>query len=134
MRTTKPNNFRLWLDALRSETYKQGAGMLCNADSEYCCLGVACDVAMKNGVGVIVSYDRDGAARYNESGLFLPEAVADWLGLKDDKASHNPHVNYSEEFSDVGLSYLNDELMLEFGKIADILEREFLSAAVPAGS
>ena len=34
-----------WLQALRSGKYKQGKNRLCSVDGEYCCLGVAGEVA-----------------------------------------------------------------------------------------
>jgi hypothetical protein len=39
-----------WLAALRSGEYQQGKGQL-NCDNTYCCLGVACDIAVKEGMG-----------------------------------------------------------------------------------
>lgn len=35
---------RKWVDALRSGKYRQGVGVLKNANEEYCCLGVLCDI------------------------------------------------------------------------------------------
>lgn len=35
----------LWVAALRSGKYKQGRTTLKNRDSEFCCLGVLCDIS-----------------------------------------------------------------------------------------
>jgi len=44
---------RLWLEALRSDEYKQGTDTLCTPTVDgdrHCCLGVACEVAVKAGI------------------------------------------------------------------------------------
>lgn len=44
---------RLWVKALRSGEYKQGYGYLHykrGGKDKFCCLGVLCDLAVKNGV------------------------------------------------------------------------------------
>ena len=38
----------LWVKALESGEYKQGHQLL-NKDNEFCCLGVLCDLAAKDG-------------------------------------------------------------------------------------
>src|SRR4051812_34484552 len=39
----------IWVKALRSGEYKQTKGALHTADGAFCCLGVACDLALKAG-------------------------------------------------------------------------------------
>ena len=43
-----PRIKKLWVKALRSGKYKQGRNALCHA-GRYCCLGVLCDIAVKQG-------------------------------------------------------------------------------------
>src|SRR2546428_66571 len=47
-------NAQKWVDALLSGKYKQTEGVLCSVSDKgklsFCCLGVACEVAIANGV------------------------------------------------------------------------------------
>lgn len=80
------DNAKLWVTALRSGLYTQTEGRLRNDDA-YCCLGVACNVYHEaTGRGYWDGEDMDGYLIFNvsdtdASGISLPEAVADWLGL-----------------------------------------------------
>jgi hypothetical protein len=66
----------MWVEALRSNDYLQGRGAL-NRNGLFCCLGVLCDVALKNGIdlpvdrnGDVVSYDgHSGGASFEGNGL-----------------------------------------------------------------
>src|SRR5688572_1809194 len=83
---------RLWVDALRSGDYVQGRGNLhLSSEDSYCCLGVACDVALKNEVIAVAPWDESLIAAeddhaeanhdyYYENGVLTPE-VQEWLGL-----------------------------------------------------
>lgn len=99
-----PNKERLalWADALDSGRYQQVEGYLRKGDS-YCCLGVACEVAIENGLEVNVApvTDIDGAMQkdkdmviycYNDNSEHLPDAVADWYGI-----SANPELQFLNE-------------------------------------
>lgn len=118
---------RLWVDALRSGQYVQGTGGLkleTPEGAQYCCLGVACDVAIKDGVKV--NQRAIGARSYiefNETSGFLPEAVMAWLGTDTD----SPMVlcRNDSDFEQT-LTYLNDTEGWGFGEIADAIERTFL--------
>lgn len=130
-------NMRKWVDALRSGEFQQGSGRL-SVDGTYCCLGVACEVAIREGVPV--EKTRVGASgqykkvyRYDETALFLPVAVQDWLGL----SSVEPTVLYDCTDDDCTPSddgthsvvSLNDSEMQPFEVIADALERTYLKPA-----
>ena len=39
-----------WIDALESGEYQQGRGKLRTKDNKFCCLGVLCDLAVKEGI------------------------------------------------------------------------------------
>ena len=47
MKHTPKEARQLWIDALRSGDYEQTRETLCE-DGRYCCLGVACEVAIQN--------------------------------------------------------------------------------------
>lgn len=77
----------LWVEALESGEYPQGARRL-NRGGEFCCLGVGCDVAIKNGVQVRVGAESStGATVYDNATCLLPSSVRDWLGLADHRGS-----------------------------------------------
>lgn len=123
--TCNKENMRLWVDALRSGEYEQGYGALLN-DGKYCCLGVACEVAILNGVELakepVDSEYRPGRYAFGkETSLFLPGKVQEWLGID----SQEPGV-----FNTVGIAesviHLNDSQKKDFSYIADALERTFL--------
>ena len=124
---------RLWVDALRSGDYGQTTGVLCNG-KDYCCLGVACEVAIKDGVDVLrtpkagecgvsgcgtcasVSYDGEGAV--------LPSSVCQWLGI----SALNPTLKAPGECGVTATaSTANDTHKWSFAQIADAIENTFLT-------
>jgi len=121
----------LWLDALRSGEYEQGVGIL-NESGRFCCLGVLCDVAVKQGLEIDVAQHGDDDpsingkpyTSYDNEGVFLPDAVREWadLGTSDGYIGH-PVVVTGTVTNDV-LTALNDS-GVPFSKIADIIEEEF---------
>lgn len=98
---------RLWVEALRSEKYKQGQGVLRSTDDRYCCLGVLCDLA---GVEWRVDYCR----RYRAGDMFsvAPRQAMDFVGLADNAAIFGGGDALSSQ-NDRGIS---------FDKIADVIE------------
>lgn len=78
-----PNALK-WVEALESGNYKQGTGRLCRIDLDknkrFYCLGVACDLAIENGLIVSATDGRDCVVYDGESD-YLPAKVAKWLGL-----------------------------------------------------
>jgi hypothetical protein len=87
-KTVKLNkNATAWVKALRSGKYKQTIGQLTEVNPEtgeivgHCCLGVACELALKAGVP-LKTETQNYYVRYNkESSLILPTMVQKWLGL-----------------------------------------------------
>lgn len=127
----KPNkkNIQLWVDALRSGKYRQGAGKLkkFNPKSKhyhYCCLGVACDVAIKNGLNLDTytnkTVNNDRYVSFEGGASFLGFSMMKWLGLY----FIDPVVPY--EGQHIGLSTLNDNYLLKFKQLADLIEKEYL--------
>ena len=114
---------RAWVEALRSGDYEQTSGTLkaehyergtVNKIVAHCCLGVACDLTVKDGVG---EWDDDhcfnvpGERRHYGG---LPEAVMEYYGIKSEPQVSMPNGGT--------LTYLNDRGMT-FDQIADIIER-----------
>jgi hypothetical protein len=133
----------LWVEALRSGEIEQTTGHLGDSAGR-CCLGVLCDLAVREGaipapiyhedndlfywVGDLEALEEEGdwdIERNSEYGL-LPHSVMYWAGLD----SVNPHVAVPEdgepddsEFTEsIGLSDLNDDRDWTFGMIADVIE------------
>lgn len=132
-----------WVEALRSGEYSQGKGALRaqSADS-YCCLGVLCDLAVKDGAAGWVPYDQHSyLAVYHPSQdevyttlsrqdyLVLPQAIADWAGLRGVSPEISTDAVDDERLTDidwdgtdfVGLTNLNDG-GFTFEQIADLIE------------
>lgn len=94
-----------WVAALRSDEYKQGTGRL-RGVAGFCCLGVACDLAVKEGI--------IGGYVGNDSDLENYPAVQGALGLR----------GLCGCYGGMSLVELNDHLNLPFEEIADIIESE----------
>lgn len=106
-------NQQKWVDALRSGEYNQTTGTL-QDDYGYCCLGVACKVALDNGVNV--NTDEDNG---NISGDELSDQkdVKSWLGLYDNQG------RFETTPKQLYLTTLNDIEGLDFNEIADYIEK-----------
>lgn len=124
-------NIVKWVADLRSGQFPQTQGHLRTKDG-FCCLGVACETAITNGVPVQRTFpELDDEKTYfydGESGT-LPDDVAEWLGF----GTSNPE--FTIHYKDVmGLGYhdlvclteLNDLAALTFDQIADVIEYFFL--------
>jgi len=72
-----------WVDALESGEYTQGKEYL-NYHQRFCCLGVLCELALKE--GILLEEDKilseSGNCRYEGNGAFLPRKVQHWLGAE----------------------------------------------------
>lgn len=78
----------LWIAALRSGDWEQGQGQLSTMEGEYCCLGVATELCMKElGSDKIMKEIKGGYVKYKDittregSTLFLLPIVQRWLGI-----------------------------------------------------
>lgn len=107
-------NAKKWIEELRSGKWKQHKGALTNEDrNAFCCLGVACELAVAE--GVIPASEKGESGYYH--GLHvacLPDDVRDWLGLAD---------NEGKCLDGRTLSGHNDGGM-SFNEIAGIIESE----------
>lgn len=110
-----------WIAALRSGNYKQGTGRLYEIVCKtYCCLGVACDIAIKEGVNVRRNFKNGriyGGLLDNWVYQFVPN-VAPRFGEYTIKVIHNGR--------ETSLSHLNDNDGLSFSEIADLIEQQLL--------
>lgn len=122
-----PDVKKLWLEALRSGEYEQGVGRLMKFDPDgntnYCCLGVLCDIAVQNNVTSAPDYsDEDGCMVFDREMDFLPPSIADWAGIDQDPEVDNPF----EEFdSRTKIAQLNDSYGWSFSDLANIIEDQF---------
>jgi hypothetical protein len=124
---------RKWVEALRSGKYQQTTGRLADRNG-FCCLGVACEVAIENGLRLRKkeSGDSVGTVEYNDCAGELPDEVADWLGLytegDDEEAFHHltdPPLHTADHPKHSAVSW-NDEENATFSQIADLIESAYL--------
>lgn len=135
-----------WVAALRSGEYKQANGVLRDEWGGFCCLGVLCDLADKEGLPLRVyppepdvdwsavragdvPEPKNGSAAawiYDENEELPPESVVEWAGLPTD----NPTVDAPEDANafignngKTTLADLNDH-GFSFSAIADIIEAQ----------
>lgn len=123
---------RLWVQALRDPNLVQGFGCLAQRQTEdepwqQCCLDVACQVAIANGLRLIQKTSevrtRGHMRTYTAtnhpndfSSVLLPFAVLEWYELSGETGVSLDGVTAAE---------LNDERMMTFVQIADIIETHF---------
>jgi len=103
-----------WVDALRSGKFVQGTGSLqsfVGKDAEYCCLGVACKVAEESDIPIV--YD-SGTELYGGD-LSAQPNVRSWFGFVGDNGK-------TSESIDRDLTFLNDDVGMNFSKIANYIE------------
>lgn len=124
----------LWTEALRSGDYEQATGRLLKTDSGsgdtigHCCLGVLCEIAIKQGVKVEKSEPRRyvdevdgetftsfGGVTFDDRDDLLPESVKQWAGMKSADGTL-PHEGYEDtlaELNDAGKSFLSIARIIE---------------------
>lgn len=120
---------KLWVAGLRSGKYEQCRGSLevvKGGKVSHCCLGVACRVALENGVEMSVvegNYRRSDGMGTSFDGQVgtLPTPVARWLGLSLG-AVMIPYAKYKR----LSLVQLNDVSESPFSEIATVIEEEFI--------
>lgn len=101
---------KLWIKALRSGKYKQGRGHLKSNEegvSYYCCLGVLCELALKD--GVLTDYEG------NDS--YPSPVVDDWADFEPKRDRLGPRRDSPRAVE------LNDVKKASFAQIADRIER-----------
>lgn len=149
------NNAEKWIRALRSGDYEQDTSTLHGyyrpdatkpGKDRFCCLGVACDLyqvevgdldrSMPSG-----TIGSDTTVTYNDESSYLPEQVAEWLGLSntDGKFTGEPqslddifNPEHTLLVEATSLVDLNDN-GASFAEIASVIEREELSLFYEGG-
>jgi hypothetical protein len=132
----KKDRLGLLTAALRSGDYMQGQGALHRIITrhgtekhEWCCLGVACDVAGKAGLALARTIDGNDES-FDGEDSYLPREVADWYGF----SSTNPGLltpagcQDASEVNDEGY-YLDEDdthVSADFGMIAQFFEDTYL--------
>lgn len=110
-----------WVAALRSGKYAQSKQRL-KTKYGYCCLGVLCDLAVKEGIckenpGEDIA---DEEISFDERTSILPQSVLNWANID----SINPHVKLESRIYPITLAECNDSLDLDFNEIANIIEKQ----------
>jgi hypothetical protein len=126
----------LLVTALRSKEYKQGVGRLCTVEAsrkKWCCLGVATDVAEKNGVKLrhrVINHPGEPCRiAFDDEMFVLPEKVRKWYGFD----SSNPLLKVKSRLEHYSATACNDgghdEITgkgMTFEQIADLFETRYL--------
>jgi hypothetical protein len=102
-----------WLNALRSGEYQQTQERLRKEDG-FCCLGVLCDLYIKEN-NVEWQHNEVDGYLYEKNSTVLPLSVIEWAGVED----HNPNINNRTET----LARLNDKGST-FEQIANLIEEQ----------
>jgi|SRR5688572_18258861 len=137
-----PERVALLVAALRSGDYEQVQGRLAVTVAtkdgveqwKYCCLGVACEVAIANGVEVPVAMLQNPGApfvlrSYDNGIVSLPRQVGDWFGFSSDDPMIDVNVDSDPSFPlrNVSATHANDSIGLSFAQIADAFERTYIT-------
>lgn len=119
-----------WVHALRGGNYKQGKNCLLTEHGSYCCLGVLCDLYLKEtGEQVTWELSKDCLGYEMKIATFLgyttilPETIREWAGLNE----QSPSVTYTDLDGQSGyymLSNLNDEYDASFDELAELIEEQ----------
>lgn len=110
-----------WVAALRSGEFSQGTLAL-NRNGQYCCLGVLCELAAREGVVEKKEYGSGfGWSAYDGDTTSPTETVLKWAGLPT-TGQYPTEV----ELGGTTAMTLNDEDRRSFAEIADVIENEYL--------
>lgn len=126
----KPEIKAEWLAALRGGEYEQGQGLLRRdnhlkkGQSQYCCLGVLCDLLVKKGIGQWVFDDEENGWMYaDQAGMLndisLTEATLEKIGVGVEVGSEM-RVDHDGGY----LTTMNDQGK-SFATIAQVIEEQF---------
>lgn len=115
-----------WVAALRSGEYRQGQANLRNRANEFCCLGVLCDLAAKEGLGAWDADRRDDAfvwpsldADLGYDVTLLPRGIAAWAGIDAGLLGPNVEIRGTDD----ALACHNDDGRT-FSEIAAAIEEQ----------
>lgn len=132
LKQQKENRKKL-VEALRSGTYSQTKGAL-RDNVGFCCLGVACDIALKNGL-----QEQEWEWKYSEYSHqwaflnvnkaqdeteILPDEVKKFYGFLSVSGNYALEGDSDEVYDKKSLTTHNDDDDWSFKMIADIIEDE----------
>lgn len=117
-------NMLRWIEALESGEYQQGQGALRHLEAgTFCCLGVATDVAIRNGVAIAWNENVEIETEDGGHAGTLPIPVQEWLGIEHG----NPGIQLDPfGYDQISCITANDEAGWTFEKIAAGLRRTYL--------
>ena len=108
-----------WITALLSGKYKQGKEVLRRKNNTFCCLGVLCDLYIKeNGGEWKMRKNDEGSYSIMRNNTRLPRIIQRWAGINSTEGSY-----YSDD--DETLANDNDSGGKGFKTIAKIIEKYF---------
>jgi hypothetical protein len=121
---------QLWVDELRNGGHEQGTGYLKrqhpgNDTPEYCCLGILCEIAVREGViapAVASAFEAWVDTIYSYEGgenKLLPRDVQRWAGLE----GADVKVELTDDEGPRFLAGINDT-GIPFTVIADLIEKQ----------
>lgn len=130
-------NMLKWIEALESGNYEQCSGKLTKISDDgklsHCCLGVATEVALANGLeGLSFETRTDNGSTFraycwldaegngDNQGSWLPEPVRSWLGT-------SPWGDVELDNLGLSASAANDRLGWDFTRIAAALRAKYLA-------
>lgn len=138
----RKNRVKLFVAALRSGDYEQGNGFL-ESDGKYCCLGVACKVAMLNGcevehgtvvaavygpknvIGDLWGMKEAQVSAFDGRTTDLPRSVQEWYGFR----GGDPTLDRETGHLRLTMIAANDNLGWDFERIAAALEAKYLEGS-----
>lgn len=110
----KPNKKRItkWVNALESGRWNQGRYYLGDSKTnEYCCLGVACEVGIENGIKIKCNIEPSLMISYNKETEIPPEEICEWLGIDSMKLqSYGKRNDRGASFKDIAKQIRRDYL------------------------
>lgn len=118
-----------WIEALRSEKYSQGHGMLRDLADNFCCLGVLCDIkdpSKWEDLGIDEDEEGDDGyfgpfGTYLEDDSYAPDDLINEV-FEGEQLATNPYPEGRYSVQE-WLSELNDSGKYTFKDIADLIEQ-----------
>lgn len=129
---------QLLVDALQSGEFEQGRDALGQVDGatgkvKYCCLGVACEVAIANGLALERWVGANGNVYYAdretpdfETDTDLTTGVAKWYGFDKSLDPSNPKLGVNQHGGDVFATGANDDLRADFATIGAAFKAKYI--------
>jgi len=112
---TVPEPIKLWIEDLRSGEYTQTSGTL-EENKSFCCLGVSCKTAQKNGIEI-----NQHGLRLNGNSLDSQTNVFNWLNLDECCGKFRGEMVNGHN----SLAKINDGDLHSFDEIADFIEERW---------